>query len=113
MAWLSRCSRSAVQHVFITFDNNDGVELTVGNVAAPTEPTVIAGTYSVNEATSTVSMNVSVSGQDASLSFTYSIANNNQVSLTASPTTTLLIASPLLLNTQLADPVVITVSRVN
>jgi len=97
----------------ITFDNNDGVELTVVNVATPNEPTVIAGTYSVNEAASTISMNVSVSGQAASLSFTYSIANNNQVSLTASPTTTLLIASPLLLNTQLADPVVITVSRVN
>lgn len=97
----------------INFDNNDGVELTVINVATPNEPTVIGGTYSVNEAASTISMNVSVSGQAASLSFTYSIANNNQVSLTASPTTTVLIASPLLLNTQLADPVVLTVSRVN
>lgn len=96
----------------IVFDDNDGVELTVVNVATPDTPTVIAGTYTVNEATSTVAMNVSVSGQAASLSFTYSIANNNQVALTASPTTTLLIASPLLLDTSLADPVVITVSRV-
>jgi len=96
----------------IVFDDNDGVELTIVNVATPDTPTVIAGTYSVNEATSTITLNVSVSGQDARLSFTYSIANDNQVALTASPTTTLLIASPLLLNTQLADPVVITVSRV-
>lgn len=96
----------------IAFDDDDNVELTVVNVQTPNEPTIIAGTYSVNEATSTITMNVTVSGQSASLSFTYSIANNNQVALTASPTTTLLIASPLLLNTSLADPVVITVSRV-
>ena len=96
----------------ITFDSANQVELRVVNVETPNEPTVISGTYSVNESTEKVSLDVSVSGQAASLSFDYEIVNDNQIALTASSTTTLLIASPLLLNTSLADPVVITVSRI-
>lgn len=95
----------------IEFTSNDGAQLTVVNVETPNEPTIIAGTYSVNESDNSIALDVSVQGTDVTLSFNYEIVNNNQIVLTASSSTALLMGSPLLLNTSLADPVVLTVAR--
>ena len=69
-----------------------------------------SGTYTISEATSTVSVSLNVGGQPFPLSFTYEIEDDSHITLQASSTTAVLLAS--LFSTSFTPPVSISLVKV-
>jgi hypothetical protein len=95
--------------VLITMGANGSVNMAVDAVI-PQASISADGTYSVTESSKTLSVVLSVGGQDTPLSFTYEFANETTLQLTPSSTTTLLLG--VLFQTSYADPVLFTFSKV-
>ncbi len=94
--------------VAIGFENDLGFSLAVDAVINEADASY-GGTYSLTESSSTVSVSIVVSGQAFPLVFTYNIVNDNQIKLTATGTTSVLLST--LFNTSFAAPIIITLVK--
>jgi len=94
--------------VGIGFEKDGGFTLDVDAVIDEGDANY-SGEYGVVEQNTTVSVSINVDGQAFPLAFTYEIVNANQIKLSASGTTAVLLAT--LFNTTLAAPVTITLVK--
>ena len=94
--------------VVIGFQSDGGFSLNVDAVLNEADANY-EGEYTIVEQNSTVSVSISVSGQAFPLVFGYEIVNDNQIKLSASGTTAVLLAS--LFGETLTAPVTITLVK--
>ncbi len=94
--------------VAIGFESDSGFSLVVDAVLNEADANY-SGDYTIIESTTTVSVSILVGEQAFPLVFTYNIANESQINLTAAGTTAVLLAT--LFNTSLSAPVTITLVK--
>jgi hypothetical protein len=92
----------------IGFERDGGFSLTVDAVVNEGDANY-SGEYGIVEQNTTVSVSINVSGQAFPLVFTYEIVDDNQIKLSASGTTAVLLGS--LFETSLTAPVIITLVK--
>ncbi len=95
--------------VLITMGNDGSVTMAV-DAKVPEASLTATGTYTVNEDSHSLTATLEVAGQPTPLTFAYEFANDNTLQLTPTPTTTILLG--VLFQTQYADPVLFTFTRV-
>jgi hypothetical protein len=96
--------------VVITFNRDNTMSLAIDSKNNALDQT-ISGTYTTNESARSLSATLTVGGNNLPLTFTYEEVNSNSLRLTATGNTSVLLGT--VFQTSLADPVVITVVRVN
>lgn len=96
--------------VDITFNEDNSMTLAIDSKNDALDQT-ISGTYTTNESAESLSASLTVGGNTLPLTFTYEEVNSNSLRLTATGNTSVLLGT--VFQTSLADPVVITVVRVN
>ncbi len=96
--------------VVITFNGDNSMSLAIDSKTDALDQT-ISGTYTTNESAGSLSASLTVGGNSLPLTFNYEEVNSNSLRLTATGNTSVLLGS--VFQTSLADPVVITVVRVN
>ncbi|MEQ9104168.1 MAG: lipocalin family protein [Rhodothermales bacterium] len=96
--------------VVITFNGDNTMSLAIDSKNDALDQN-ISGTYTTNESAESLSASLTVGGSSLPLTFTYEEVNSNSLRLTATGNTSVLLGS--VFQTSLADPVVITVVRVN
>ena len=94
--------------VVIGFEKDGGFSLAVDAVINEADASY-SGEYAIIESNSTVSVSINVDGQAFPLAFTYNIVDDSHIELTASGTTSVLLAS--LFSTSFAAPVTITLVK--
>lgn len=94
--------------VGISFFRDGGFGLNVDSVDDELDASY-DGEFTITESTKTLSVSILVNGQSFPLAFTYAIANDNRVSLTATGSTAVLLAT--LFSTTFAPPVTITLVK--
>jgi len=95
--------------VLITLTANGGVTMAV-DAKVPEASLTATGTYTVNESENSMTATLEVLGQPTPLSFGYEFADDNTLRLTPVPSTTILLG--VLFQTQYADPVLFTFTKV-
>lgn len=96
--------------VVITFNDDMSMSLAIDSKNDALDQN-ISGTYTTNESAESLSAMLTVGGNTLPLTFTYEDVNSNSLRLTATGNTSVLLGT--VFQTSLADPVVITVVRVN
>jgi hypothetical protein len=95
----------------VTLTNLSDGNFTINVVPVEGAAQAISGTYTVVEATKTLTLRASVGGQTVPLIFTYTIASDTQVSLKSDTTTAVLLNN--LFGTTLQGQVTISVTKVS